>query len=361
MLAVLIKKDCKMKILIDGRSLTPQISGISRYINELTKGYIREYGNDAVSVILNQVISAFPYHYILCPYHRHALCDNIKFSCFLQKLDYDIYHAGDLIGPFWRKKNAIHLVTVHDLMLLKVKNFSKASFVKRAFRKIKFSFFWKRILSEADIVISVSETTKKDVKELLGIASIVFREGINEIKHDSSDRIKLNHDLIPGKYFLYVGLAMPHKNIDFLINTFLHSETDKKLVICGKGHCPIESDRIIYWGWAEDDELDCLYKHCAAFVFPSLYEGFGLPILEALSYHCRVFSSHAASLGEFSDKVISFFNPTDQSQLQYLLEHCDEIQVDDYLVDEYLRHFRWEEIWKEFHQFLKSYIHNGKR
>ena len=350
-----------MKILIDGRSLTPQMSGISRYIRELTKGYVREYGHDSVCVILNQTVDAFPYRYALCPYHRHSLQDNIKFSCFLQKIDYDLYHAGDLIGPFWHKKNAIHIVTVHDLMLLKIKGFSKVSFIKEAFRKIKFRFFWKRILSEADIIVSVSETTKKDVKEILGVDSIVFREGVNKIKLNSSGRAELSHNLISGKYFLYVGLAMPHKNVDFLINTFLHSATDKKLVICGKGHHPIESDRVIRLGWVEDGELDNLYRHCAAFVFPSLYEGFGLPILEALSYHCRVFSSQAASLGEFSDKVLSFFNPKDDSQLQYILEHSDEIKVDNKLIDEYLTHFRWEGIWKEFHQFLKSYIYNDKR
>lgn len=352
-----------MKILIDGRSITPKMSGISRYTYELIKGYVREYGNDSVRVILNQMIDAFPYHYILCPYHRHSLVDNIKFSRFLRNIDYDIYHAGDLIGPFYRKKGTIHIITVHDLMLIKVKGFSRISPFKNILRKLKFRFFWKLILCKADIVISVSETTRTDVKKILGIDSVVFREGVNEIKRIALSVNIINkriNDLIPSNYFLYVGLAMPHKNVDFLISTFLQSNTDKKLVICGKGHHPIASERIVYLGWVEDSDLDYLYGNCAAFVFPSLYEGFGLPILEALSYHCRVFSSNAASLGEFSNKVLSFFDPTDKSQLQYLLEHCDEIKVDNKLIDDYLSHFQWKNISEEFQQYLKSYIYGKK-
>lgn len=163
-----------------------------------------------------------------------------------------------------------------------------------------------------------------------------------------------------GSYFLYVGLPMPHKNIQFLIDTFLKSQTDKILVICGKGHNPVLSTKIIYTGWVNDSTLDYLYRNCAAFIFPSIYEGFGLPILEALSYHCRVFSSNAASLGEFSDKVLSFFSPTDDNRLKYLIENCDHIPVNNTLIDKYLQGFNWNVIWNRFHQYLRTYIYERK-
>lgn len=349
-----------MKILIDGRSITPQISGIGRYIDELIRSYIKEYGKDSVIVILNYKPIDFPYNYLYCPYHRHSLLGNIRFSFYLYKLDYDIYHAGDLIGPFWRKRNVTHIVTVHDLMLLKVKGFSRIPLWKNALRKLKFYYFWSRILKVTDIIISVSKTTQKDVKEIFKLNSIVLREGLNYIQSDVVG-CKKYEGISSGNYFLYVGLAMPHKNLDFLVNTFLKARTNKKLVICGKGHIPIHSDRIIYTGWVEDVELDFLYKHCAAFIFPSLYEGFGLPILEALSYHCRVFSSNAGSLGEFSKDVLSFFDPKDEKRLRYLIECCDEIPVNVDLIDDYLRNFDWKEIWHEFHQNLKSYLYEKSK
>lgn len=349
-----------MKVLIDGRSIMPQISGIGRYTDELIKGYIKEYGSQSVVVILNKAIKDFPYSYVLCPYHRHSLWGNIKFSCYLQKMDYDIYHAGDLIGPFHKKRGVTHIVTVHDLMLLTVKGFSRLPFWRNLLRKLKFRFFWMLILRQANLIISVSKTTQRDVKNIFGLNSIVLREGVNHItKQDISSYHQYNH-LNIGEFFLYVGLAMPHKNIDFLVDTFLASKTDKKLVICGKGHTPVVSDRIVYTGWVEDKDLDFLYRHCAAFIFPSLYEGFGLPILEALSYHCRVFSSNAGALGEFSSEVLSFFAPTDKKHLQYLIEHCDEIIVNESLIDSYLLNFDWVRIWAEFHQYLKSYMYVQK-
>ena len=347
-----------MQILIDGRSITQQASGIGRYTYELIKGYVREYGKDSVKVIVNHRIKDFPYSYILCPFQRHSLIDNVRFSFFLKKLDYNIYHAGDLIGPFFKKKNVVHIITVHDLMLLKVKDFNQLPYLHDVARKIKFKGFWRSILRNADIIISVSDTTRKDINDIYGLDSIILREGINMLDCKSLSDSKFKFET--GSYFLYVGLAMHHKNIQFLIDVFLKSNTDKKLVICGKGHVPIASDRIVYTGWVDDANLDYLYRNCAAFIFPSIYEGFGLPVLEALSYHCRVFSSNAASLCEFSGDVLSFFSPTDGERLRFLIEHCDNIPVNETLIDDYLQHFKWEEIWKEFHQYLRTYIYERR-
>lgn len=345
-----------MKILIDGRSITPEASGIGRYTYELIKGYVKEYGESSVRIILNYEIKDFPYSFILCPFHRHSLIDNVRFSFFLKKIDYDIYHSGDLIGPFFHKRNVIHIITVHDLMLLKVKNFYQLPFWHNFIRKIKFKNFWKFILNDVDIIICVSKTTQRDLREIYNLNSIVVREGINKLEQKlQTTNLKIRFK--KNSYFLYVGLAMPHKNVHFLIDTFLKSKTDKILVICGKGHKPVSSNKIIYTGWVDDATLDYLYKNCAAFIFPSLYEGFGLPILEALSYHCRVFSSNAASLGEFSDKVLSFFSPTDEKRLRYLIENCEQIPVNIALIDKYLQGFDWNKIWKDFHQYLKAYIY----
>lgn len=345
------------KILVDGRSMTSQKSGIGRYTYELAKGYIREYGEHSVTVILADEIENFPFPYILCPLNRHSFVDNVRFSFFLKRLDYDIYHAGDLIGPFFHRREAIHIVTVHDLMLLRVKNFCGLPYWHNKVRQFKFKEYWKYILCDADIIVSVSETTKKDVEQIYGIKSLLLREGINKLSCDCREQAPKKFHLTKGGYFLYVGLTLPHKNVQFLIETFLKSHTDKILVICGKGHKPVQADRVVYTGWVNDTTLDFLYRNCAAFIFPSIYEGFGLPILEALSYHCRVFSSNAASLGEFSEQVISFFSPYDESRLQYLIEHCDQIPVNDVLIDSYLRRFQWENIWSEFHQNLRYYIY----
>lgn len=199
------------------------------------------------------------------------------------------------------------------------------------------------------MIISVSKTTRDDLKRIYGVNSFVLREGLNKIVHKAGTDMKYG-SLDKGTYFLYVGLGAPHKNIDFLVNAFLKTKTEKKLVICGKGHHVIDSPRILYTGYVNDEYLDYLYRNCAAFIFPSKYEGFGLPILEALSYGCKVFSSNTGSLGEFSPNVVHFFNPYEEKSLVELIDNCDNIVVYKDVIDRYLKDFDWEIIWHEFHE-----------
>lgn len=104
-------KKIRTQILIDGRSITPQLSGISRYIIELTKGYARQYGEENLLIIVNNYTRYIPFKQIICPYNRHSFRDNIKFSIWLSKQNYKIYHSGDMIGPFWHKKGVKHIIT----------------------------------------------------------------------------------------------------------------------------------------------------------------------------------------------------------------------------------------------------------
>lgn len=336
----------KTKILIDGRSMTPQLSGISRYTIELIKGYANKYGEENITVIVNKPISYLPYKYFKIPYNRHSFIDNIFFSIFLSKQSYQIYHSGDMIGPFWHKKGKYHIITCHDLMYFIVSGFFKINPIKAMLRKLRIKTFFNCIANDADLIISVSKTTHDDLFNIFKKESIILREGINIIQH-KNETFEYK-GLKKNTFFLYVGLGSPHKNINFMIEAFLASVTDKKLVICGKGHTPIKSERVIYTGYLEDKYLDYLYRNCAAFIFPSKYEGFGLPILEALSYHCKVFSSNAGSLGEFSQEVIHFFNPYNKQELIDLIENCDNINININIIDEYLKLYNWDKIWSDF-------------
>lgn len=334
------------KIIIDGRSITPQLSGISRYTLELIKAYANKYGEENITVIVNQPITYLPYKCFVSTYNRHSFFDNIFFSIFLSQQSYQIYHSGDMVGPFWHKRNRLHIITCHDLMFFTVPGFFKTNLIKTILRKIRIKQFFKFIANDADLIISVSKTTHDDLLRILKKDSIILREGINIIQNKKES---LNYkNLEKNTFFLYVGLSSPHKNINFMIEAFLSSTTNKKLVICGKGHIPIKSERIIYTGYIEDKYLDYLYRNCAAFIFPSKYEGFGLPILEALLYHCKVFSSNAGSLGEFSREVIYFFNPYDKQELISLIENCDNINIDTNKIDNYLKLFSWDNIWQDF-------------
>jgi glycosyltransferase involved in cell wall biosynthesis len=343
-----------MKILIDARSITSQTSGIGRYTNELIKGYIKHWGEENVTVILNSDKENRPYKVIYTNLNRHKIFDSIKLHFLLKTIDFDIYHATDLIGPLLKVKNKYYIISVHDIMYKIVPNFFGENSLLTRMRILKNDLLFRNILRCTNEIISVSETTRNDLHKNFKIDSIVIREGVNKINNNCF--IEHFQDIIPNKYFLYVGSCNPHKNVQFLIDSFLKSNTNKQLVISGKNNLSlfVESKKIIFTGFVTEDELDYLYKNCYAFVFPSLYEGFGLPILEALSYGKRVFSSTGGALKEFSNEVVCYFNPYNKKELIKLIENADNISVNSDLINTYLKKYDWENIWDEFHYNLKN-------
>lgn len=339
------------KVIVDGRSMTLQKSGIGRYILEMINAYVRKYGSENVLVIVNNAIE-LPCEYEVVSYNRHSILDTIRFSFFLLKKKYNIYHSGDLIGPFWHRHGVRHFVTCHDLMWFVVPDFFGINSIRKWLRLCRLYFYIKLVLMYTD-VISVSRTTQQDLLCFFNKKSIVLREGVNRIstlKKESESSII--GGLENGSFFLYVGLGANHKNVEFMVNAFLESNTQKKMIIVGKGHKQIDNDRLLYLGYVNDSCLDYLYRNCAAFIFPSKYEGFGLPILEALSYHCKVFSSTGGALKEFSPEVVSFFSPNNKNQLKALIEKEDKIVVNSIKIDTYLKDYEWDTIWNEFFDYF---------
>ena len=167
--------------------------------------------------------------------------------------------------------------------------------------------------------------------------SVVIGEGVNYLnekpisKADTFERFNIKK----GKYFLYVGNFRKQKNIAFLIEAFTRSETPYQLVLAGDNNpALLESENIILTGVLDDCEIQSLYKNCLAFVLPSLYEGFGLSILEAYCAGARVLSSNQGALSEFRDLNIHYFSPFNINELVLLLQNIEnfpkptEIEID---------------------------------
>jgi glycosyltransferase involved in cell wall biosynthesis len=113
-------------------------------------------------------------------------------------------------------------------------------------------------------------------------------------------------------YLLYVGNIYPHKNVERLVLAFQklikEKNADYQLVFVG-GNIMDSSERIIFTGFVSDGELDSLYKNADLFVFPSLYEGFGFPPLEAMARGVAVASSRNACLSEVLGDAVAYFDP----------------------------------------------------
>lgn len=139
-------------------------------------------------------------------------------------------------------------------------------------------------------------------------------------------------------FLLFVGTALPHKNLEFLVDAMpklRESHPDLQLVLVGKKEQYYEAldtyiadqgarDYVTTTGWIPDEQLKWLYRHCQAYVFPSLSEGFGLPALEAMVHDAPVVSSNATCLPEVCGDAAEYFGPTDQAAFVAAVRHVLE-------------------------------------
>lgn len=220
----------------------------------------------------------------------------------------DVIHVSDWTEPFTR---APKVTTVHDLSPILYADVTHPR-IKRVFnRKLAL------VKNSTDLIIVPSFSIEKDLIAY-GISSdrlFVIPEAPNPelVSAPQSDIHK--RFAIPGKYMLMVGTS-GRKNIDRGIDAFLSLKLkDTKLVIVGeKSGKQSEDNNILYTGFVSSAELSNLYREAELFLYPSLYEGFGLPILEAYALGCPVVTSNTGSMQEVGGAAV-LVNPFDTTDI----------------------------------------------
>jgi glycosyltransferase involved in cell wall biosynthesis len=313
------------RILIDGRLLSNKPTGISRYTNEIIHALIEHFGRENIYVFVDSKYKNISNYQIiptrLKPYNPiHYLL----FSFLVYRQNFSIYYSTFYSGLFFKAKGRKQVITVHDLMYLRIKNyFSFSAFINSLYRNL-FSFIVKSSLHSSNLIISVSKTTQNDLLKYFKTDSIVIGEGVNKFDKDlgSNTNVVERFQIRKEKYFLYVGNFRKQKNIPFLIEAFIRSNTSYQLVLVGDSNVKQNKNKnIIFTGVLEDKDIQSLYSNCLAFVMPSFYEGFGMPVLEAYCAGARVLSSNQGALAEFKDLGINYFSPFNLNGLIYLLQN----------------------------------------
>ena len=210
------------------------------------------------------------------------------------------------------------VVTIHDLSYL----YFPDEFLKKDLYQLK---NWTAYALRNSIkIIAVSKTTKKDIIHEYGIPDEKISVIYNGYETDKQSAATLRTN-----YFLYVGTIQPRKNLKFLITAFsqFHKTNPSfNLIIAGKKGWLYEDifkqvewmgmkDFISFPGFVTDEEKDKLYKKATAFILPSLYEGFGIPLLEAMAHGCPVLSSFSSSLPEVGGEACLYFDPKNSDDL----------------------------------------------
>lgn len=230
----------------------------------------------------------------------------------------DLLWATNYNIPFFYPGKLI--VTVHDVAHLVLPEYRR-NFLKRNYSNIMF----KKVAKKANAIICISKFTASELKKYvdprLDRKINVIHNGID----NSWFHIKKLNNPFKEPYLLYVGNVKPHKNLSRLVKAFamLINRIHHNLVIVGKREGFITGDekvhymsknlkdRIKFTGRVTDEELKQYYIHADALIFPSTYEGFGFPPLEAMACGCPTLVSNVASIPEICGDASLYFKPTD--------------------------------------------------
>jgi len=314
-----------MKILYDHQIFSLQkVGGISRYFSEL----ISHLNDKTIELELPIKNSQNIYIKKNTIYKRKLFNRFIKSKNiytnnsilakeYLQKSNFDIFHPT-YYDPYFLEyiKDKKFVLTIHDM----IHELYSSDFPEN----IKDSVNKKLLAHKATKIIAVSKNTKDDIIKLFGID----KDKIEVVYHGIS---KFNHyktvKNIPDKFLLFVGRRDLYKNFNTFIDgiaNILKTNDTLFLVSVGGGQFTNEellriknlgiNDKVIQID-ATDAELIYLYKNAEMFIFPSYYEGFGIPLLEAFSLGCPVIASNSSSLIEIGDDAAAFFSPDDKDSI----------------------------------------------
>lgn len=279
--------------------------------------------------------------------------------------------------PVLRRKNLKTIVTIHDLAF---KNFPQTFPKKDLFQ---LNLLTDLAIKFSDKIIAVSQSTKRDIlkfypKIKAEKIKVIYHGFDGELfRHDfSTDEINTvlsKHDLKSKNYLLYVGAIQPRKNLKILIEAFelfkKENNFDLKLVLAGgkawrwKGTLDAiekspQKENIILTGSVPFEDLAILYREAKIFVFPSLYEGFGIPILEAFASNIPIISADNSSLTEVGGDAVEYFKSDNPSELK---EKIKKVLTNPDLQKEMvargqlqLNKFSWEKCARETLEFIKS-------
>ena len=265
----------------------------------------------------------------------------------------DLFWSPHYNVPLLPIKSRIRVVTIHDMCHLAMP-FSRG---KKMVAKQLLRYAYKK----SEKVITDSQFSRMEIQKYLGNSSgkiDVIYPGVDLEEFSPLQEIEAfkNKHNLGDQIFLFVGNFKAHKNLEILLKAFeLLHRSSLQLVLVGKKGDPKISyliqnsrckERIILLGEVSQEDLPLLYASASAFIFPSLYEGFGLPPLEAMACGCPVIASQAASIPEVCRDAALYFSPHSEIELAEQMERIiDDRSLRDELIAKGLdrcREFSWE-------------------
>ena len=349
-----------MKIILNGTIFYKQrYGGISRYFCNLSQKFIKKGINFKITApfyknkYLKEVSSKYKSGIYISRFPEFKFFDsfqsfynNNQISKFKPDIVHETYYSTRL-----KKKNYLKIITVYDLIHEKLSDFYKLKIDK------------KKSFEDVDYFISISENTKSDLIEMYNIPEdkikVIYLGGDHVINQNNPKRFK--NDSKP--FILFVGSREKYKDFNSLVYAYVNSNKiskDFNLYCFGGGNFSKEEKKLfanlnisekIFNLQGDDTLLYDLYKTCRCFVSTSLYEGFGIPVVEAMQSNCPVFLSNCNTYLEIAKNNAIFFEKKNVEDLKNKLEQHIYNEADLKIISSkaktYSSIFSWEKCTEE--------------
>lgn len=358
-----------MKIGINSRIYQNPNTGIHNYIaglynKLLNTDTINEYSFFQTNI--NKTIGDTRILKLPDSLYNNLLFDNFLINKLIVEAKIDVFHGPAGVIPFIKKNNVKYIVTIHDLSFLLFPKYNTTVF------NLYFSKVLKRSIMHSDIVIADSKSTKKDILNYFSISKNkikVIYPGLNELylKHS---RIKR---LIKQKYFLTMSTHTKRKNIERVIQVIGTNKKFSNILLVIVGLIPTNqlqeltklinanglSKKVIIYGYVTDKQLASLYQNAECLIYPSYYEGFGFPVLEAMASKCPVVSSNVSSIPEIMPDKDWLIDPYDSMALTAKVIEVLSLSATERkkMIEKnynFAKNFTWDKCARKMMQIFKS-------
>jgi len=333
-----------MNIALDGMPLASQLTGVGHYTRELARNLAVVAPSDSFTFIEPRGLLKMRWWSLGLPLH-------------LLRNSFDLFHGTNYEIPPWSRRPTV--VTIHDLSLLLHSEVHEQQLVQRARWRLPL------MAKSASKIITPSNSVKAEVCEAFAVNPdkvAVTPEAPRPEFRRREDPELLQRLGIDEDFVLFVGTIEPRKNLRRLVDAFDQllrtTSLSPKLVIAGGQGWLMDDfassikqkgleDRVCLTGYLEDEDLCALYSSCATFVYPSLYEGFGLPPLEAMACGAPVITSRIPSLMETVGEAARLVDPHDVDDLvRAMIEMLSHAHVREHYAElgkNHVKKFSWEQ------------------
>lgn len=356
-----------LKIGLDARNLLPKQTGIGRCVYHLITN-LAKLDNENEYVIIKRtsyqpkIVDKENFREISIPYDPSSFRSCLIGFNEINNLKLDVYHSFFHFLPGRIQANRI-IVTLHDLMWIEYPELVFNDFFRQQLIGFYGKIFIKKALENSDSIVAISKHTKDQAIKRYNISALnihVIYNGVDRSYFDINASRDLPDEFKNREYIFSIGHTRPYKNIPRVIQAFKRISDEFPeidLIIVGRGDYEVRlkkmvseiemQSRVIFAGYLPDEIMIPLFKNALFLVFPSLIEGFGLPVIEAMALGCPILASNIPVIEEIGGDAYEKVDPCSVDDIaegmRRLLSskgHRDSIRKLGY---ERAKLFSWEE------------------